>query len=268
MKKIVQQQRHALACVSILMVIGINSHAQQFNSDSWLSKAHGTVTIIPTIGQRNSMLMTTYSLFPKWEFTVATYLYNDDNDPLTNDGHSATIYGKYMIWENRQATGGFAVKAGTGLFPGTLDGEDRVDDAFKTYWMNAPATIPLFKDKFSLDLMPGASMTLSYGDEKTTAWAFTYSTRLAYYPFSPKWSAVGEIFGAAGEAEAIPEYKLGVRWEPNQYSVIALTYGQEFNGTNGAGFEFGVMLFTPPFACLGGCNTDKSKPKKKWKLFK
>src|SRR4051794_5430290 len=54
--------------------------AQQFNSDSWLSKPHGMVTIIPTYGQRNSMLMTTYSLFPRWEFTVAGYLYNDDGD--------------------------------------------------------------------------------------------------------------------------------------------------------------------------------------------
>ena len=29
-----------------------------------------------------------------------------------------------------------------------------------------------------------------------------------------------------------------------------------------AGFEFGVMLFTPPFACLGGCNTRKKAKKK------
>jgi hypothetical protein len=33
--------------------------------------------------------------------------------------------------------------------------------------------------------------------------------------------------------------------------VLALTYDDEFNGSNGAGFEFGIMLFTPPFAKLG-----------------
>src|SRR5436190_20795811 len=40
-------------------------------------------------------------------------------------------------------------------------------------------------------------------------------------------------------------------------TVIAFTYGQEFAGTLGARFEFGVMLFTPPFACLGGCEGAK-----------
>jgi hypothetical protein len=50
---------------------------------------------------------------------------------------------------------------------------------------------------------------------------------------------------------------MGLRWEPSKYAVFAFTYGQEFNGTNGAGFELGAMLFTPPFACLGGCKTKK-----------
>jgi len=33
-----------------------------------------------------------------------------------------------------------------------------------------------------------------------------------------------------------------------------VTYGQEFNGTQGAGFEIGMMLFTPPFFCISGCH--------------
>ena len=82
-----------------------SSYSQQFNSDSWLSKAHGTITLIPTFGQRNSMLMNTYSLFPKWEFTIAAYLYNDDGDPLTDDGYSASLYAKYMFYENKTKTG-------------------------------------------------------------------------------------------------------------------------------------------------------------------
>ena len=50
----------------ICMVLFLSeTKAQQFNSDSWISKAHGTITLIPTYGQRNSMLMNTYSLFPE-----------------------------------------------------------------------------------------------------------------------------------------------------------------------------------------------------------
>ena len=100
--------------------------------------------------------------------------------------------------------------------------------------------------------MPGASVTTNYGADETTAWAFTYSTRVAWYPFKkPVWSFVGEVFGTEGENTSIPEYKLGVRYEPSQYAVFAVTYGQEFNGKNGAGFELGLMLFTPQFACFG-----------------
>jgi len=254
--------------VIYIMTLFINDiYAQQFNSDSWISKPHGTITLIPTFGQRNSMLMNTYSLFPKWEFTIAAYLYNDDGDPLTDDGYSASLYAKYMFYENKARTGGAAVKAGTGMFPGTINGEDRAKDAFKSYWTNFPCTIPFFKNRVSVDLMPGASVTANYGQDKTTAWAFTYSGRVAWAFKNPKWNIVGEVFGTGGEVVAIPEYKVGLRWEPSQYGVFALTYGHEFAGSLGAGFEFGVMLFTPPFACLGGCGGEKKEKKKKKNLF-
>jgi hypothetical protein len=248
--------------ISCSMVMTVNkSTAQQFNSDSWLSKKHGTITIIPTFGQRNSMLMNTYSLIPKWEFTMAAYLYNHDDNAATNDGYSTSFYVKYMFYENKEKTGGAAVKVGTGLFPGNLDEEEAVKDAFKTYWVNAPVTLPFMKNRLQWDIMPGASMTRDYGSQQTTAVSFTYSTRLAWYPFNDKGSIVSELFGVMGTAATVPEYKIGFRWEPNQYAVFALTYGNEINGHNGAGFEFGIMLFTPPFACLGGCAT--STPKKK-----
>ena len=236
-------------------------HAQQFNSDSWLSKPHGTITIIPTIGERNSMLMNTFSLFPRWEFTFAAYMYNDDDDPLTDDGYSASLYAKYMFYQNQAATGGASVKAGTGMFPGTIQGQDREKDAFQSYWVNFPCTIPFFDNKLSWDLMPGASVTKNYGQTESTEWAFTYSTRLAWNPWSPKWSIVGEVFGTEGGVTAIPEYKLGLRYEPSVYAVFAVTYGHEFNGSNGAGFEFGVMLFTPPFAYPGGRRDRMNKQK-------
>jgi len=243
--------------VCALALLMDHASAQQYNSDSWLSKPHGTVTIIPTTGQRNSMIMTTYSLFPKWEFTIAGYLYNNDGDPLTDDGYSASLYAKWMFYQNKAETGGASVKVGTGMRPGTISGEDRTKDAFKTYWMNFPCTIPFFKNRLSWDLMPGISLTRNYGQDKTEAWAFTYSTRVAWYPFDYKWSLVGEVFGSEGQMTAIPEYKIGVRWEPSQHAVFALTYGHEFKGTEGAGFEVGVMLFTPQFLCFGGCKGAK-----------
>ena len=206
------------------------AHAQQFNSDSWLSKEHGTATIILTTGQRNSMLMNTFSLFPKWEFTVAGYMYNNDGDPLTDDGYSASLYAKYMFYQNKQETGGAAVKAGTGMKPGTIQGEDREKDAFQSFWVNFPCTVPFLNNKLSWDIMPGASVTRNYGTTETTEWAFTYSTRLAWYPKGPKWSVVGEVFGTEGGVSTIPEYKFGLRWEPSQYAVFAATYGQEFGG--------------------------------------
>jgi hypothetical protein len=189
------------------------------------------------------------------------YQYNDDNNPLTDDGYSSSLYGKYMFYQNKKETGGASVKAGTGMFPGTINGEDRTKDAFQTYWVNFPCTIPLFNNKLSWDLMPGASVTKNHGQDQTTAWGFTYSTRLAWYPIGPEGAIVGEVNGTAGDAYSPPEYKIGLRWEPSQYAVFALTYGQEFSGSNGAGFEFGIMLFTPPFACFGGCGKEKKHPK-------
>ena len=238
----------------LLVLIGSPVQGQQYNSDNYLSKPHGMATIILTYGQRNSMIMNTFSLFPRWEFTAAAYIYNNDDDPKTDDGHSTSLYAKYMIYENEAKTGGVAVKAGTGLDPGYLDGDDRVNDAFQTFWTNVPITFAFFDNKLSWDIMPGASMTQHYGDEDKTAWAFTYSTRLAWYPFNPELSIVGEIYSSEGELDVPVEYRAGLRWEPNQYAVFALTYDDEFKGSNGAGWEFGIMLFSPPFACLGGCD--------------
>jgi len=46
-------------------------HAQQFNSDNYLSKPAGVATIILTAGEQSEMVMTTFSLLPRWEFTYA-----------------------------------------------------------------------------------------------------------------------------------------------------------------------------------------------------
>jgi len=62
--------------------------AQQYNSDNYLSKPHGVVTLILTAGQRNSMWMTTFSLLPRWEFTAAAYVFYESGDPKISNGYS------------------------------------------------------------------------------------------------------------------------------------------------------------------------------------
>ena len=226
--------------------------AQQFNSDNYLSKPHGVATIIATYGERNTMIMNTFSLLPNWEFTISAYLFNDDRNPATDDGYSTSLYAKYMVYENQAKTGGFAVKFGTGLDPGYLDAENRLNDAFRTFWTNAPVTVPFFDNALSLDIMPGASVSTDFGPEDEVVWAVTYATRLAWCPTSPTWSLVGEIVGAEGDGTAPPEYRVGFRLEPTQHAVFALTYDQELEGgDNGAGWELGMMLFTSPFFGIG-----------------
>jgi len=238
------------ALLALLVVIARPASAQQFNSDNYLSKPHGVATIILTAGERNTMMMTTFSLFPRWEFTAAAYIFNTDDDPKTADGYSTSYYAKYMIFENEAKTGGVAVKAGTGLEPGYVEDNNILKDAFKTYWMNSPVTLALFNNKLSWDIMPGASVTKDFGEGGTTVGAFTYTTRLAWYPTNPELALVGEIYGAKGQTESKPEYRAGLRWEPSQHAVFALTYDDEFEGNNGGGVEFGIMLFTDPFCGL------------------
>jgi len=254
----IRHPRGAMVPLAVLtaVLMGSPALAQQFNSDSWLSKDPGVATIILTAGERNSTFMTTFSLLPKWEFTVASFLYNDDENRLTVDGYSTTVYAKYMFLQNTAKTGGAAVKFGTGLRPGEVAEEETDNqDAFRTLWANAPMTLPLLNNKVSVDLMPGVSMTSNFGEDESVAWSFTYSGRVAWYAWSPTTSIVGEVFGSEGQATAIPEYKLGLRWEPNPSVVWAVTYGREFagDGSNNAKFEAGLMLFTPPIWCFRGC---------------
>jgi hypothetical protein len=236
----------------LMVLMATSLQAQQFNSDSYLAKPAGTVTTILTAGQRNNMVMLTFSLLPRWEFTTSVYIYNSDSDPKTAEGYSSSLYAKYMFYENKEKTGGFAVKFGTGLEPGYLNVDNSLHDAFRSFWANAPATIPFFDNKLTWDVMPGFSITRKLNDNANSGvtGTFTYATRLAWYPGSPKWSAVGEVIGAAGPGASLPEYRFGPRWEPNQYVVLALTYDQEFGGHNGAKFEIGAMLFSPPFLCF------------------
>jgi hypothetical protein len=233
-----------------MIVLSCNlSQGQQYSSDSWLSKPYGTMTVIPTFGQKSSMLMTTYSLLPKWEFTMAVWIYDFDNNASTNDDYTTSFYAKYMFYQNTAETGGSSVKFGTGLDPGVLT-EDGVN-AFQSYWVNFPTTIPLFNNKVSWDIMPGLNTSIKNSIDSTISTSFTYTTRLAWYCFGPKLAIVGEVFGSEGQTANKPDYRIGLRWEPGPHAAFAVTYSKEFTTNSGAGFEFGIMLFSPPFVGLG-----------------
>ena len=73
----------ARRCVGLCIFSAAPARAQQFNSDNYLSKPHGMATIILTTGERNTMMMTTFSLLPRWEFTAAAYLFDADDDSRT-----------------------------------------------------------------------------------------------------------------------------------------------------------------------------------------
>jgi hypothetical protein len=242
-----------LGAIGVSLVLASTAHAQQFNSDSWISKDKGTATLIVTTGQQTTMMMTTLALLSSWEFTVAAYIFNRDADRSTSEGHSTSAYAKYMFWQNDAKTGGGAIKAGIGMKPSYTLESVTYQTGSHTFWTNAPITLPFFDNRLSWDLMPGASATLSYPRDGDVAWAFTYSSRLAWYPFSPKLSLVGEVYGAAGQATVSPDYRAGLRWEPDVYTNIALTYGGRFDGGEGTGVELGIMLFSPPFFCIGTC---------------
>ncbi len=143
-----------LPSIAVLVLLALGcvtepARGQQYNSDSWISKPHGTVTTILTLGERQSMWMMTSSLIPRWKFTGAVYVYNNDKDPATDDGYSTSFYVKYMFYENEEKTGGFAVKVGTGLGPGYIDGNERLQDAWQSLWTNVPITIPFFNNRLS-----------------------------------------------------------------------------------------------------------------------
>jgi hypothetical protein len=244
---------------AIVLLLGLaapfggTARAQQFNSDSWIAKDHGTGTIILTTGQRTTMWMTTLSLISRWEFTAAAYIYNRDADRSTSEGHSTSVYAKYMFWNNDAKTGGGAIKAGMGVVPSYTLESVTYKEGSHTFWSNAPITLPFFDNRLSWDLMPGVSATLSYPTSGQVSWAFTYSSRIAWYPFSPKLALVGEAYGTMGQATVSPDYKAGLRWEPDVYTNIALTYGGKFDGGRSQGVELGIMLFSPPFFCIGEC---------------
>jgi len=223
--------------------------ARQFNSDNYWTAPHGVATIIATAGQNYSTLLDVAALLPGWEFNIGATLFREDELTNTTNHYSAIFYVKHMFYENEAKTGGWAVMAGTGVYPGYLK-SGTTTTSFRSYWLNVPVTFAFFENTLSWDILPGVLYNQDYGLDKENAWGYTYSTRLAIYHVIPQSAIVAELFGTEGEAFADPQYKAGVRWEsPN--IVAALTYGAGFDGNRGGGIEFGIMIFTTPFLYIG-----------------
>lgn len=236
--------------VGILILTGAGcsvSKAQQFNSDNYLTMPKGTGTFILTAGQRNAGFISSFALLNRYEFFAQTTLFWDQPDDSISQHFTLNLYAKYMFWINKKKTGGGGIFLGYGNSPSYYLAADQFTALHKNIWSAVAITIPFFNNIVSWDIMPGALVDFEYKEKKNTAWGFSYSTRLAIYKIIPESAIVGEVYGTAGEAFSPAEYKVGVRWEPNDFIIPAISYGGSFNGSPGAGLEIGIIIFTPPF---------------------
>jgi hypothetical protein len=226
--------------------------AQQFAGDNQWVAPHGVATLVATAGEEYSQLMAVAALLPEWEFNLQlTHNYDDPRDD--SGSYTATnIYFKRRLKQSEDEKSGYAVLFGTGLFPEHRE-QGQVSNALTSWWATGVATYKLDRDgQVLLDVLPGIAVNTDPDNSDDTSWGFTYTSRLAVYGLIPQSAVVGEVFGTAGEAYAEPAYRIGVRWESRKW-VAALTYSDAFDGSGGAGIEFGLMYFTEPRFCMGGC---------------
>jgi hypothetical protein len=234
----------ALFSISILSTLDI--HSQQFNSDNYLTMPHGTTTITMTTGERNAATILSFALIPKWEFFAQAFLFWENEEKSIPQYFNVQGYAKYMFWVNAKNNGGGAVFFGFGKSPGYWQDTEFLK-AHQNIWTAMPITLPFFNNTISWDIMPGALFDWQNTETGNPNWGFTYSTRVAVYKIIPKTAIVGEVFGTEGSAYSAPEYKIGLRWEPNNTIIPAITYGSTFDGSAGARFEIGVTIFSPEF---------------------
>jgi hypothetical protein len=212
-------------------------------------------TLVGTAGEQYSQFYGVAALIPDWEFNVQlNYYYEDPRDK--SESYTATnLFVKHRLVENDAQTAGYAFIAGTGLFPEHV-AQDEVATAFQSWFVNGVATYAFADNRILLDLLPGVMVNTDSGDSGETAWGFTYAGRAAVYGVIPRSAIVAEVFGTAGEAYAKPNYRVGVRWESPKW-IVAGSYSAAFDGSRGAGFELGIMYFTDPIFCFGGCRNSR-----------
>ena len=236
-------------CILIVLTFEISVNAQQFNTDNYLTMPHGTGTFVLTAGQRNAAIINSFALIPRWEFFAQATLYWSNESQDIPQHFTTNVYAKYMPYENKEKTAGVGVFLGYGVSPFYYD-KTALLARHTNFWTAVAATIPFFDNMISWDIMPGGLVDFDYGNNRKTAWGFTYSTRIAVYKIIPQSAIVGEIYGTTGELHSEAEFKVGIRWEPNDTVIPAFTYGTRVDGSSGPGFEIGVVVYTPPFLKL------------------
>lgn len=234
-----------------MLVAPASADAQQFYGDNQWVAPHGVATLVGIAGTEYSQFIATAALIPEWEFNlsfVRTY-----DDPLTDSSsfNSGSFYIKRRLQQNDAETTGYAIMAGTGLWPEHIV-QGSVSAAGESWWANLNATYSFLGDRVLLDVLPGFVVDLDRERSGERAWGFTYGSRVAIYDVVPELALVGEVFGTTGEAYVEPSYRAGLRWESPKL-VVALTYTDAFDGSAGGGLELGFMYFTEPRFCFGGC---------------
>jgi len=200
------------------------------------------------------MMMTTFSLFPRWEFTAAAYIFNSDDDPRTDDATRSSFYAKYMSSRTREDD---VRRDGPRARVPELG--RRALRTLRDLWMNSPITLPLFDNNCR-----GQSARVQRDAESarvTNGRLLHVRDAHGVVPTSPSGRSWG---GLRIEGPTRPSPSTGrVEVEPSQHAVFAISYDDEFNGNDGAGWEVGVMLFTPFSAALRprpARRLDRSRP--------
>ena len=250
-------QRRAVAKILLPVFLGVllatpdAVQAQQFYGDNQWVAPHGVATLTGVVATEYIQGIATIALVPEWEFNLG-YVHTYD-DPLTNSSSfdTANIWVKRRLSENEAGTAGYAIVAGTGLWPEhIIDGN--VSGAGESWWANLNATYAFLDNTVLLDVLPGFVLDTDRKRSGENAWGFTYGSRVAWYGVIPQSAIVAEVFGTAGEAFAEPSYRAGVRWESSKL-IVTLTYTDAFDGSTGGGTELGFSYFTEPRFCFGGC---------------
>lgn len=227
------------------------ARSQQFYGDNQWVAPHGVATLVAVAGAEYSQFIATAALIPEWEFNLS--LVHNYDDPLTGASsyNSGGFYIKRRLRQNDAETAGYAIMAGTGLWPEHIV-QGNVSSAGESWWANLVATYSFLDDRVLLDVLPGFVVDQDRQRTGEQAWGFTYGSRVAIYDVVPRSAIVAEVFGTAGEAFAEPSYRFGVRWEATKF-VTALTYSDAFDGSSGAGLELGFVYFTDARLCSRAC---------------
>ncbi|KAA1188386.1 hypothetical protein F0M18_17970 [Pseudohalioglobus sediminis] len=233
------------------MLLAHKVSAQQFSGDNQWVAPHGVATIVGTVGEEYSQFYAIAALVPEWEFNLQLTHYYDDPRDNTGEYTATSLFAKHRISQSEDEATGYSVLFGTGLTPEHKE-QGEVNDALESWWIMGTGTYAFADNSVLLDVLPGVTLNTNREQESDAAWGFTYMSRLAIYDIIPQSAIVAEVFGTAGEAYAEPAYRLGVRWESPKW-VVAVTFSEAFDGSAGAGAELGVIYFTEPRFCFGGC---------------